>query len=68
MNGRGSDEGNSFGGVEIDVGGAAPSYLMLSDVLCLIPADRNANITIIINSCFSGKWNMWWVLWELSGE
>jgi len=56
VNGYGSNEGDSFGGVEIDVGGAAPTYLRPSDVFCLIPADRNLNITIIINSCFSGKW------------
>ena len=56
VNGHGSDEGNSFGGVEIDVGGAASSYLMPSNVLSLIPVDKNLNITIIINSCFFGKW------------
>jgi len=56
VNGHGNDEENSFGGVEVDVGGPAPSYLMPSDVLSLIPADRGLSITIIVNSCFSGKW------------
>lgn len=56
VNGHGSDENNSYGGVEIDVGGATPSYLMPTDVLRLIPVEKNLNITIIINSCFSGKW------------